>query len=176
MRIYVAEIETRRSRTVRLAAGSADAAARSAAVLLNPGDRLVRVDPLAERTPASAIAALRLLCGRDFLDLDMNGWTVTANVRDWIDEAATSPARADALNPSLALAGLRVTEDSLIVGTPRSVPLLAEWFQGTAWAGGALVQTLLELPGACRTSRTFGGVAARAVALPLLHLKELDRL
>lgn len=176
MRVYVAEIETRRTRAVRLVAASAEAAHRSAGVLLNAGDRLLRVDPLAERTPASAIAALRRLCDRDFLPLDVDGRLVPASVRDWIDWAATDGARADALNPTLALAGLRVTEGSLIVASPRSIPLLADWFHGSAWAGAALVQTLLELPGAARTARTFAGINARAVSLPLHHLKELDQL
>ena len=176
MRVYVAEIETRRTRTVRLVAGSAEAAHRSAAVLLASGDRLLRVDPLADRTPASAIAALRRLCDRDFLLLDMGDRLVPASVRDWIDAAAASPERADALNPSLALAGLRVAEGRLIIGSPRSIPLLSDWFHGSAWAGAALVQTLMGLPDATRTARTFAGINARAVSFPLHHLKELDQL
>ncbi len=168
MRVFVARIQTRRTRTVRMVAASAEAATRAAGVLLGQDDRLLSVEPLAEKTSASAMAALRGLMARHFLALDGDA----ATVGDWIAAALVDPLAAEKLNPQLAMAGLRVAHDPerVIVGSPVSIPLLGEWFQGSEWAGSALIQTLAAVPGAIRRLYSMAGVKTRCVVLPFAEV------
>lgn len=89
MRVWLAHIETRRRRQVRLAADNAGSAAHLARGLLREGDRLVEVLPQLEPDATSAHAALDHLVRMDFLDLDGRA----ADMGDWLRAAAGRPAR-----------------------------------------------------------------------------------
>lgn len=167
MQIYVAHIETRRTRLVRFAAKSAATAERSANVLLRPGDKLVSVDPLGLKDPVSARSAIDHLLDRDYLPIDGQMHTVG----EWLRLALTAP---EDFNPRLALAGLRISEGSIVIASPVSIPVLSDWFADTPWAGQALLQTLDALPGASRSNFTFAGRRARALLLPAAVVLEGD--
>lgn len=167
MRAYTVFIESRTMRSARLAAPSEVAARAMAGVLLRGNDRLVRIsddlaDGVSARAPGMAADALARLRAQDFFDWQGQDQCV----EDWLLRAS-DPARRDATNPVLALAGLRVMPDGRVaIGSPSSVPTLHGWFRTTPFDGSALMNVLGSLPGAQRSNLTFAGCHSRAVILP----------
>lgn len=170
MQIFTATVVETRTRTRRfqLAANTPEDAAETARAVLREGGRVVEVRPYGARAAVAAKAAIDRLITRDFLP---RGAGIEATVEDWI--LATLRGEAEAAT-SLALAGLRIEEGRIIIGSPTSVPTLARWFQATPWAGGELLSVLMLIDGAARTSRTFAGVSSRAVSLPLSAVIALE--
>lgn len=160
-------LERMERRKVRVAATSPEGAMASIRHVLPEGARVLDVTPVGRGDPAEARAALDHLLLRDFMDL---AGLKDAPVEAWL-RAAALPGKADELNPKLALAGLRVTPGAdgpmLWVGSPLSIPLLADWFQ-SFMAPAFVHPALMALDGATRPrGMTFAGIKARAVGLPL---------
>jgi hypothetical protein len=164
MRAFAVTYEEKRTRRVQVAAPSADLARAQMVALLHPGCRVVDVRAADEPDVAEGEAqrALTHLLDRPYLSHDGQ----TQLVADWLDRG-TTPDLRDAVNGRLALAGLRLlSEASLAVGSPVSVPTLRLWFGNGPWAGSRLLAVLATVPGARRSNMSFGGVRSRAVILP----------
>lgn len=171
MQAFVIRIEQRRIRHQRVLARDADAARRSAQVMLRQGDRILSALPVEDVPAALDTEAGReardWLLNREFLDLD----GCAAWLRDWLMAARRDPDRLVEVNAALSMAGLRIRDDwGLAVGSPVSIPTLAEWTEGTRWAGAGLHMALGSIPGITRALLTFSGVRSRTTILPASEL------
>jgi hypothetical protein len=166
MQVYAVTITEQRERRIRLAAASREGAIEAARAVARPKDRVVDVRLWGERDTRAGEEALSHLLSRDYLTFDGKPYAggIAPTVGDWLTRAAGGLLAA---NERLALAGLRVLERRVFVGSPSSIPALAGWFRGTAWEGPELLAVLALLPGALRTNCTFAGLRSRAVSLPM---------
>ncbi len=163
MRAFVVTIETPLRRRVQVVADGAEDAARAARRTIGARSRVVDVALVARNDQDAGIAALRFLLTQPYLDLA----GAEATVFDWLaaarqgHEGPTGPH-----NAVLAMAGLRVTDGDLAVGSAGSIPTLADWMADTAFHGQHLVAALARLPGAARSVLTYCGQKSKAVILP----------
>lgn len=167
MQIFSVTITESRSRKIRLVAPNAEKAAEAARAVLRPGDRIGSCRLWGDRDRGAGDNALQHLLSRDYLLMGEDR-SVVPTVRDWVDLAAAGDAKA---NDRLVLAGMRVIDSGLMVGSPVSIPALAQWFQNTCWSGSELLAVLSLIDGASRTNRTFAGQPSRAVIVPMLAVK-----
>ena len=155
MQIFNLTITESRERRVRVAAHTAEQAMMAAKSVLKPGARLLDCRLWGERDRAASHRALTHLINHDFLPFGGDP-SVTPTVLDWIERAASGDDPA--ANDRLALAGMRVVDDRLLIGSPASIATLAEWFRDTQWAGSELLSVLALFDDALRTNRTFAGL------------------
>lgn len=167
MHPYSVTVSETRTRRLRLVAADEAGAAEAARAVLRDGARVVSVQLYGDREVSAAAEALAHLLSRDFLPVR----GAVLSLETWLRAAVAGDAAAAA---QLALAGLRVEGGRLIVGSPTSVPALAQWFRHTPWAKAELLAVLALVPGAERTNRTFAGVGSRAVSLPLSAVPGLE--
>jgi hypothetical protein len=172
MKPFAVTIEERRQRRVTVPAETPEQA-RAMVLATMPGfARVLSVVDLsaplvAAGEPAEALAHLAAI---PFMS---DGLGLTT-LRDWVLRGQSAPQRAE-VNARLALAGLRLGEGTLSIGSPASVPVLALWLRATPWAGQRLLTVLATLPGARRSNLTFAGVRSRCVVLPVRAFLPIER-
>ena len=166
MRIWSVEVAQSRTRRIKVPAASPDLARAAVTGVLRQGDRVLSVtdtDTTGTADADDARDALAHICARDFLPYASRAQCV----EDWLIRGLDPEQRA-AVNTALAFAGLRVVSDTTIaVGSPTSIPALQAWCNGTHWHRTRFFELMGRIPGATRAGITFAGVRSRAIVLPI---------